>query len=82
MFNFNLSNKKDQEIWLAITTETEKFLVKFDVFDQQIDLIEVCAGDHEILNILGDNVISSIENKVFNQLKQEDQQIYIDANAA
>ena len=82
MYKFKLSNSNNQEIWLAITTKTEKFLVKFDVFDQQIDLLEVCAGEHEILDIIDDNVMHSIESKVFEQLKKEDQQNYINAIAA
>ena len=82
MHNFKLPNSHNQEIWLAITTDTERFLVKFDVFDQQIDLLEVSAGEHEILDILDDTVISSIKDKVFKQLKKEDQQNYIDSIAA
>ena len=82
MHKFKLPNSHNQEIWLAITTETERFLVKFDVFDQQIDLLEVSAGEHEILDILDDSIIHSIESKVFEQLKKEDQQNYINAIAA
>ena len=82
MHKFKLSDSNNQEIWLAITTETEKFLVKFDVFNQQIDLLEVSAGEHEILDIIDGNVIHSIESKVFEQLKNEDQQNYINAIAA
>jgi len=79
---FKLYEGEEQEILIAITTESEKFLIRFDVTNQEIDLLEVYAEDHEILELLDDAVINSIKTKIFNQLKQENQQNYISAIAA
>jgi len=79
---FKLYEGEEQEILIAITTESEKFLIRFDVTNQEIDLLEVYAEDHEILELLDDSVINSIKSKIFNQLKQENQQNYISAIAA
>ena len=67
---------------MAITTETEKFVIQFNVYDQEIELLEVFAEKHEILELITDEVISSIKSKVFNKLKQEEQENYISAIAA
>ena len=79
---FKLYEGEEQEILIAITTESEKFLIRFDITNQEIDLLEVYAEDHEILELLDDAVINSIKSKIFNQLKQENQQNYISAIAA
>jgi hypothetical protein len=82
MPEFKLREGENQEILMAITTETEKFVIQFNVYDQEIELLEVFAEKHEILELITDEVISSIKSKVFNQLKQENQQNYISAIAA
>ncbi|CAC9627882.1 hypothetical protein [uncultured Gammaproteobacteria bacterium] len=82
MPEFKLREGENQEILMAITTETEKFVIQFNVYDQEIELLEVFAEKHQILELITDEVISSIKSKVFNQLKQENQQNYISAIAA
>ena len=79
---FKLYEGEEQEILIAITTESGKLFIRFDVTNQEIDLLEVYAEDHEILELLDAAVINSIKSKIFNQLKKEDQQNYISAIAA
>jgi len=79
---FKLYEAEEQEILIAITTVSGKLFIRFDVTNQEIDLLEVYAEDHEILELLDDAVINSIKSKIFNQLKQENQQNYISAIAA
>jgi len=79
---FKLYEGEEQEILIAITTVSGKLFIRFDVTNQEIDLLEVYAEDHEILELLDAAVINSIKSKIFNQLKKEDQQNYISAIAA
>jgi len=79
---FKLYEGEEQEILIAITTESGKLFIRFDVTNQEIDLLEVYAEDHEILELLDDAVINSIKSKIFNQLKKEGQENYISAIAA
>lgn len=82
MPKFKLYEGEEQEILIAITTELEKFLIRFNVEDQEIELLEVYAAGHEILDLVTDEVINSIKSKVFNQLEKENQENYISAIAA
>jgi len=82
MPKFKLYEGEEQEILIAITTESGKLFIRFDVTNQEIDLLEVYAEEHEILELLDDAVINSIKSKIFNQLKQEEQESYISAIAA
>jgi len=79
---FKLYEGEEQEILIAITTVSGKLFIRFDVTNQEIDLLEVYAEDHEILELLDDSVINSIKTKIFNQLKKEEQENYISAIAA
>ncbi len=79
---FKLYEGEEQEILIAITTESGKLFIRFDVTNQEIDLLEVYAEDHEILELLDAAVINSIKSKIFNQLKKEGQENYISAIAA
>jgi len=79
---FKLYEGEEQEILIAITTESGKLFIRFDVTNQEIDLLEVYAEDHEILELIDEDVINSIKTKIFNQLKKEGQENYISAIAA
>jgi len=80
--NFKLQEGGNQEIQLKLTYENKEFLIKFDVFAQNIDLLEVGAGEFDITELLSDEKQNYIKEKIVTQLKQEDQQNYISAIAA
>lgn len=77
--NFKLHEGGNQEIRLKLTYENKEFLIKFDVFAQDIDLLEVGAGEFDITELLSDETLNGIKEKVMTQLKNDDQQNYIDA---
>jgi len=78
MYVFNLRDASNQEIFLSLNS-SEEFLIQFDIDDQEICLSEVLAGEHEILAILSDEMITSIEEQVFSKLKEIDGENYADA---
>ncbi|MDF1583634.1 MAG: hypothetical protein P1P78_10025 [Methyloprofundus sp.] len=80
--NFKLQEGGNQEIQLKLTYENKEFLIKFDVFAQEIDLLEVGAGEFDITELLSDETLNNIKEKIINQLKKEDQQNYSEAMAA
>jgi len=80
--NFKLQEGGNQEIQLKLTYENKEFLIKFDVFAQDIDLLEVGAGEFDITELLSDEKQNDIKEKIVTQLKKEDQQNYIDVMAA
>jgi len=82
MPKFKLYEGEGQEILISMATPKEKLFIRFDVIAQEMDLLEVYVGEHEILELIDDEVISTIKTKIFNQLKQENQQNYISAIAA
>jgi len=80
--NFKLQEGSNQEIHLKLTYETKEFLIKFDVFAQDIDLVEIGAGEFDITELLSDEKQNDIKERIVTQLKKEDQQNYIDVMAA
>jgi len=80
--NFKLQEGGNQEIHLKLTYENKGFLIKFDVFAQDIDLLEVDAGEFNITELLSDEKQNDIKEKIVTQLKKEDQQNYSEAMAA
>jgi len=80
--SFKLQEGGNQEIQLKLTYENKEFLIKFDVFAQNIDLLEVGAGEFDITELLSDEKQNDIKEKIVTQLKKEDQQNYIDVMAA
>jgi len=79
---FKLQESGNQEIHLKLTYENKEFLIKFDVFAQDIDLLEVGAGEFDITELLSDETINDIKQKIITLLETEDQQNYSEAMAA
>ena len=80
--NFKLQEGGNQEIQLKLTYENNEFLIKFDVFAQDIDLLEVGAGEFNITELLSDETLNGIKEKIISQLETEEQQNYSEAMAA
>jgi len=78
MYKFNLRNADNQEIELKLNG-VDSFLIKYDAWDGSIDLLDVLAEEISISELLSEEMTFSIEEKIFNKLKEIDGENYADA---
>jgi len=82
MRDFKLPDRQDQELWLPLSHESEPFLVRFNVYEQEIDLCAVFAGNHSLLALISDETSARIEQAIYTTLKQADEEDRLAAKAA
>ena len=76
---FKFSEGQNLEIELKLTYLNLTFLIKYDVdVDGDIDLLEVCANEYNIIEMIHDEMLNDIKKLIVCELKKQDESNYID----
>ena len=79
MRKFRLNEAQDLEIELKITYLNLPFIIKYDIdCDGDIDLLEVCADQYNIMDMIHDEMLNDIKKLIVRELKKQDESNYID----
>ncbi len=82
MLNFKLPDSQDQELWLLLSKQPDRFLIRFNVYEQEIDLCGIYAGSHSLLSLFSEEATQAIEQQIYATLKQIDEEDRVIAQAA